>query len=145
MSDDISIEVPAHDDWDAFFRANTAAFNADGDEDTSAAERVLFEPERCLVARRDGEIVGTAGIASRRMCVPGGVVAAGHVTLVSVAPTARRRGVLTRFMRQQFADMRAAGEPIAALWASEGRIYQRFGYDSRPASSASRLTRARSA
>ena len=31
-------------------------------------------------------------------------------------------------MRRQFDDMRAAGEPIAALWASEGRIYQRFGY-----------------
>jgi predicted acetyltransferase len=48
--------------------------------------------------------------------------------MVSVAPTARRQGILTRFMRQQFDDMRAAGEPLAVLWASEGRIYQRFGY-----------------
>ena len=128
MSDEISIEVPAHEDWDAFYQTNTAAFNADGDEDTSAAERLLFEPERCLVARRDGEIVGTAGISTRQLSVPGAVVPAAHVTLVAVAPTARRRGVLTRFIGQQFADMRAAGEPIAALWASEGRIYQRFGY-----------------
>jgi predicted acetyltransferase len=57
-------------------------------------------------------------------------VPAGHVTFVSVAATARRRGVLTRFMSRQLADIRAAGEPIAALWASEGRIYQRFGYGS---------------
>ena len=31
-------------------------------------------------------------------------------------------------MRRQLEDIRAAGEPVAALWASEGAIYGRFGY-----------------
>jgi predicted acetyltransferase len=31
-------------------------------------------------------------------------------------------------MRRQLEDVRAAGEPVAALWASEGAIYGRFGY-----------------
>jgi predicted acetyltransferase len=31
-------------------------------------------------------------------------------------------------MHRQFDDIRAAGESVAVLWASEGRIYQRFGY-----------------
>jgi predicted acetyltransferase len=31
-------------------------------------------------------------------------------------------------MRHQLDDIRQRGEPIALLWASEGRIYQRFGY-----------------
>jgi predicted acetyltransferase len=80
------------------------------------------------VARRDGRIVGTAGIQTRDLAVPGGTVAAAHVTGVAVASTARRQGILTAFMRRQFDDARAAGEPVAVLWASEGRIYQRFGY-----------------
>jgi predicted acetyltransferase len=47
---------------------------------------------------------------------------------VGVRPTHRRRGLLTAMMRRQLEDIRAAGEPVAALWASEGAIYGRFGY-----------------
>jgi predicted acetyltransferase len=31
-------------------------------------------------------------------------------------------------MRRQLDELRAAGEPVACLWASEGAIYQQFGY-----------------
>src|SRR3712207_4245378 len=31
-------------------------------------------------------------------------------------------------MRAQLDDLRARGEPVAFLWASEGAIYPRFGY-----------------
>ena len=48
---------------------------------------------------------------------------------MTVAPTHRRRGVLTAIMRRQLDEMQAAGrEPVAALWASESSIYGRFGY-----------------
>jgi predicted acetyltransferase len=127
-TDEIRIEVPADDDWDAISDCIMTAFNSTNSPEESAAERLCYEPERSLVARRGDEIVGTAGIYTRRLAVPGAVVAAAHVSLVSVATTARRQGVLTRFIRRQFDDIRAAGEPIAVLWASEGRIYQRFGY-----------------
>ncbi len=43
-------------------------------------------------------------------------------------PTHRRQGVLRSLMARQLADVRERGEPMAALWASEGSIYQRFGY-----------------
>ncbi len=128
MSDDITIEVPTTADWDRIHRQVSQAFHQEVSEAASDAEAMVFEVERGLVARRDGEIVGTAGILTRQLAVPGGVVPAAHVTLVSVAASARRQGVLTRFMARQFDDARAAGEPIAVLWASEGRIYQRFGY-----------------
>jgi predicted acetyltransferase len=128
VTHDITIETAAPEDWDAIFRVVSDAFNEDVNEEVSAAERDFVEMDRALVARRDGSVVGTAAILTRQLAVPGGLVSAAHVSLVSVAPTARRQGVLTRFMRRQFADARAAGEPIAALWASEGRIYQRFGY-----------------
>jgi predicted acetyltransferase len=128
VTDDITIEVPSADDWDDIFLTAQTGFNQEPDDKIRDFKRKLFEPERALVARRDGEIVGTAGIFTRQLSVPGAVVPTAHVTLIAVVPTARRQGILNRFMRQQFTDARAAGEPIAALWASEGRIYQRYGY-----------------
>ncbi len=125
---EIVISAAAPEDWDAMYRLVYAAFHDEPSEEAAAADRQIAEIERALVARRDGEVVGTAAIHTRQLAIPGGVLPAAHVTQVSVAPTARRQGVLTRFMRQQFDDARAAGEPIAVLWASEGRIYQRFGY-----------------
>jgi predicted acetyltransferase len=122
------IEVPAPEDWDAIFQVDMAAFHQEHSDDVSAAERGIFEFDRALVARRDDDVVGTAAILTRQLSVPGGVVPAAHVSMVGVASTARRQGILTGFMDRQFADARAAGEPIAVLWASEGRIYQRFGY-----------------
>jgi predicted acetyltransferase len=125
---DYSIETATENDWDSLHHvAETAFLESDG-EDANAARRAVMELDRTLVARRDGEIVGTASIQTRRLAVPGAVVPAAHVTMVAVVPSARRRGILTGFMHQQFADARAAGEPVAVLWASEGRIYQRFGY-----------------
>lgn len=88
----------------------------------------VLEPERTLAVRDRGRIVAGGGIFSRRLTVPGGETPAAAVTLVGVRPTHRRRGLLTTLMRRQLADVREAGEPVAALWASEPVIYGRFGY-----------------
>jgi predicted acetyltransferase len=75
------------------------------------------------------QVVGTAGIFSYKMAVPGGgSLACGGVTRVGVAATHRRRGLLTAMMRRQMDDMHERGEPVAALYASEAAIYGRFGY-----------------
>lgn len=68
-----------------------------------------------------------AGIYSFAMTVPGGddLPVAG-VTMVGVAPTHRRQGVLTSLMERQLHDV--ADEAIAVLTASETTIYGRFGY-----------------
>jgi predicted acetyltransferase len=50
------------------------------------------------------------------------------VTAVGVQPTHRRRGINTAMMRAQLDDVHRRGEPLAALYASEGGIYGRFGY-----------------
>ena len=60
--------------------------------------------------------------------MPGATVACAAVTAVGVVPTHRRRGLLTTMMRRQLEDVRASGDPVAILWASEGPIYGRFGY-----------------
>ncbi|MGK5556102.1 GNAT family N-acetyltransferase [Actinomadura kijaniata] len=62
------------------------------------------------------------------MSVPGGELPCPGVTFVAVAPTHRRRGVLSGMMRELFRRCADDGRPMAALWASESVIYGRFGY-----------------
>jgi predicted acetyltransferase len=112
----------------AVLSALAAAFLEDLDEEEAALDEKVVEPGRTLVARDGGRIVATAAVAAREVTVPGGVVPFAAVTLVGVAPSHRRRGLLSRLMRRQLADVREAGEAIAALWASEAVIYGRFGY-----------------
>ena len=99
--------------------------------------------ERMQVAVTDGEIVGGAGAFSFELTVPGATMPCAGVTVVGVYPTHRRRGVLTEMMRAQLEDVRERGEPIAALWSSEERIYGRFGYGMASLQGEIRLERAR--
>src|SRR5881398_3207727 len=88
----------------------------------------LLPIERMHAAFEDGEIVGGAGAFPFQLSVPGGALPCGGTTVVGVAPTHRRRGVLRGMMRAHLDDVHERGEPIAALWASEETIYGRFGY-----------------
>lgn len=116
------------EDHDAIVDLLGYVFHHDNDDEARAHDLLTWEPERSLVAD-DGAIVGHTTALTRELSVPGGTVPAAHVTGVGVAPTHRRRGLLTAMMRQQLADVAAAGrEPIAVLWASETTIYPRFGY-----------------
>jgi predicted acetyltransferase len=124
----MKIETIEAGELDAVLAAVVDAFLEDVDPAEIALDRKVLEPERTLVARDGGRIVGTAGVVSRELTVPGGPVPVAGVTIVGVAPSHRRRGVLTALMRRQLADVREAGEAIAALWASESAIYGRFGY-----------------
>jgi predicted acetyltransferase len=93
-----------------------------------AAGRLITEFDRTLAFFDGPEMVATAGIFTYEMTVPGGALACGGVTRVSVLSTHRRRGLLTAMMRRQMDDMHERGEPLAALYASEAPIYGRFGY-----------------
>jgi predicted acetyltransferase len=125
---DYQFEVATAADWDEIARTLFEAFNDDVDEDASALERLVFEPDRSVVARLDGEITGHAASFTRDLAIPGGSVPAAHVTMVSVGPTHRRQGLLTTMIGRLHDDAATRREPIAVLWASEGKIYQRFGY-----------------
>ncbi|MFE3558793.1 GNAT family N-acetyltransferase [Streptomyces sp. NPDC059193] len=85
---------------------------------------------RCSrIGAYDGDtLVGFMAAHDFRLSVPGADLACPGLTFVSVAPTHRRRGVLTALMAEQLRRASAAGSPIAALWASEAAIYGRFGY-----------------
>ncbi|AJT40838.1 GNAT family N-acetyltransferase [Psychromicrobium lacuslunae] len=50
------------------------------------------------------------------------------VTAVTVRASHRRRGILSRVMREELGRAQQAGLPLAALNASEAAIYRRFGF-----------------
>lgn len=93
-------------------------------------DRRLFEFDRCFGFTVGERWVATCAAYTRRLTTPGGSVPIGAVTTVTVAPTHRRRGLLTAMMRHQLADLHRRQEPVALLWASESSIYGRFGYGS---------------
>ena len=115
-------------DWPRFARALFDAF-ADGIPSGWEQPPPVAELDRSL-SLWDGErAVATAGLYSKELTVPGRTVPCAGVTWVTVAPTHRRRGVLTAMMRRQLTGLHdQQREPVAALWASEASIYGRFGY-----------------
>jgi predicted acetyltransferase len=116
------------EEFDDFDHAVLAAFHREVTEEDRRAFALTDEPERSLAWFDDGRIVAGTSVYTRHVTVPGAIVPCAAVTAVGVRPTHRRRGLLTALMRRQLEDVRAAGEPVAALWASEAAIYGRFGY-----------------
>ncbi len=98
-----------------------------------------LETDRCLLAlTADGKPVGTASAYSFELTLPGGaLVPVSGVTSVGVLPSHRRRGVLSAMMRRQLGDLKARGEFLSVLLASEAPIYGRYGYG--PATHTGRL------
>ncbi|MGW1281793.1 GNAT family N-acetyltransferase [Streptomyces tsukubensis] len=117
-------------DWDEWYGVLEGAFGgASKGPEHREAVRGITDPGRSLAARDGKLIVGTAGSFRFEVTVPGGRSAPiAGVSMVSVAATHRRRGILGAMMRRQLDGMREAGEPLAMLTASEPAIYGRFGY-----------------
>ncbi|MGW7416819.1 GNAT family N-acetyltransferase [Streptomyces sp. NPDC054863] len=127
MTAELRVLTPA--EWDTWYATLERAFG----EEEFVGERMLWrdltEFDRSVGVWEGDSCVGTAGAFSFRMTVPGGAsLPVAGVTMVSVAATHRRRGILTAMMRQQLDDVRARGEAVAVLTASEPVIYGRFGY-----------------
>ncbi|MEU5717512.1 GNAT family N-acetyltransferase [Streptomyces sp. NPDC020403] len=124
------LRVPSASEWSAWFECLELAFGgALMSPETREMYAELAAPERSIGHRDGADWVATAGAHRFRVTVPGGSeVAAAGVTMVSVAATHRRRGLLTSMMRRQLDDVRSWGEPLAVLLASEPGIYGRFGY-----------------
>jgi predicted acetyltransferase len=122
------IRACSPDEFERWLRVLSAAFGSElRSEEPELFARIL-ELDRTLAAFVDDDLVGTTAAFSFTLTVPGGYVPAAGVTMVTVLPSHRRRGLLTAMTNRQLADVRDRGEPLAVLWASEGNIYERFGY-----------------
>lgn len=134
----IELRTPTDDDFDAICRADGRNFyNAYTTAETDRIRRILdLSRFRILVETGEGvrlgggeRIVGVAGSYAFDATLPGSsTLPIGGVTWVSVAATHRRQGCLRRLMEAVHEDIDERGEPLALLGASEGGIYERFGY-----------------
>ncbi len=125
----VDIRVATADDFEAMATFDGTAFGEQWKDELRSLAKATLDFERFRVAFDGDTLVGVAGIYSREVTVPGGgQVRFGGVTWVAVAPTHRRQRLLTRFMAELHDDIDRRGEPIAMLTASEGSIYERFGY-----------------
>src|SRR3954454_19053342 len=124
----MELRPATREEFDDFGRAALSAFHQELNDADRERYKRIDEPERSLAWFDSGRIVATTGAYTRALTVPGAVVPCAAVTAVAVVATHRRRGLLTAMMRRQLEDLRERGDAVAALWASEGAIYGRFGY-----------------
>ncbi|HSM01352.1 MAG TPA: GNAT family N-acetyltransferase [Acidimicrobiia bacterium] len=129
MVDEITIRTIEDSEVAAFRDAMATVFAFDPKEEDLEIFRGWVELDRSMAAVDDGRIVATGGAVTFQMVVPGGsLVGAAGLTMITVQPTHRRRGLLRRMIERHFDDAAARGEPVSILWASESSIYGRFGY-----------------
>jgi predicted acetyltransferase len=139
----MSIEIRnpvAAEDYAAAVDVMSAAFLERPDVERVAAQiREHWVAERTWIAWDGPRACGNFRSWTTELTVPGGgSVPAAAVSAVTVLPTHRRRGVLTRMTEAAHRGIAAAGEPLAILFASEYPIYGRFGYG--PATRSAMLT-----
>lgn len=126
---DIEIRTITDDERADWVRAADTAFSAVPKDDELEASLPVIETDRSFAAVDGRRMVATAAAITFRMVVPGGArIPTAGVTMVGVHPTHRRRGINTRMMQAVLDQAVERGEPFAALFASEGAIYGRFGY-----------------
>ncbi len=126
----MSVEIRAcpADRFTDLLRAAEIGFAEDVPDDLIERVKAVSDPARFVCALDGDRMVGTGGAFAMTLKVPGGELPAGGVTWVTVLPSHRRRGILRGMMRLMVDECHSRGEPLAMLWASEGTIYQRFGY-----------------
>lgn len=130
MDPSLTLRNVTEDEWVAYGRAMARVFLEPVKDEEIERWRPACPTDRFLVVTDErGEIVATSGSHPLRISMPGAdPVRVAGVTAVTVRPDHRRRGVLRSLMQRLLEDAAGVGEPWAALYASEGEIYGRFGF-----------------
>ena len=111
-----------------YSKALTRGFGRHFDSEIFEAYRATIASSRALAAFDDGQTVGTVLSYPLQMYVPGGMLPTTLLDSVTVQPTHRRQGILTRMVDWLMNDFHDRGEILSCLGASESVIYGRFGY-----------------
>ncbi len=115
----------------AWFEAFGTAFYIWASDPHANAEfrRDKMDLARALAAFDDGKIVGTYRSFPTQLTAPGRArLPVSAVSAVSVRPTHRRQGLLTRMITEDLWASAERGEVASILIAAEWRIYGRYGY-----------------
>ena len=124
----MEIRAARADEFDEFGLIGAYVFaGAFGDGPDNAVARGN-RPEWTTCAFVDGRMAATYSAIPFTMRANGSAVPMAGVSAVGTLPEYRRRGLLRAMTTHSFAQMRERGQGIAALWASQSAIYQRYGY-----------------
>ncbi|MDX3387821.1 GNAT family N-acetyltransferase [Streptomyces niveiscabiei] len=106
-----------------FLRTPTAT------EEQLAARRTMIGTSRAYGAFDAGRCVATYHSFPQELTAVGGAqVPADAISNVTVSPTHRRRGLLTRMVSDDLKAAKDRGDVVATLVAAEYRIYGRYGF-----------------
>lgn len=125
----MTVHSATEQDWpEILFLAGVSFADFMGPE-AVAYWRSLVPADGAVVVRDGPDVVGTALYLDLQLTVPGGaVIPTAGLSYVAVAPTHRRRGLLRAMCAELHSRIADSDYPMAALHASEGGIYGRFGY-----------------
>jgi predicted acetyltransferase len=127
----VEIRTLTDDDLPAWLAAVKTGFLEGPDVSPEEVEtrRGGIDLDRTQGAYDRGRFVGTYRTLPQQMTVPGGAaLSACAVTNVTVSPTHRRRGLLTRMMGNALRVAKDRGDAFSTLIAAEYPIYGRYGY-----------------
>jgi predicted acetyltransferase len=120
------------DELTEWFEASGAAFYIWQNYDPAAVagvRRDTWDLDRVIGAFEGDRITGTFRTFGVQLTLPGGArVPVSAVSGVTVLPTHRRRGTLTKLVADDLARAKARGDAAAILISAEWPIYGRFGY-----------------
>jgi len=115
------------DDDTAFRDVVAHALNLPHDVWPLFAERIGRENLR--VVRHSGRLVGGLGTYQMGHWFGGRSIRCAGVAAVGVAPEFRRQGASRGLLRRMLEEQRAAGVPLAALYASSQAVYRAVGFE----------------
>ncbi|MER5942119.1 GNAT family N-acetyltransferase [Streptomyces sp. NPDC001928] len=128
---DIDVRSITESDIPDWIRAlNTGFLRGPEVAETEIADRASYlVPDRTLGAFDAGRCVATfRSFAQEITAVGGATVPADAISNVTVSPTHRRRGLLSRMMAHDLAAAKDRGDVVATLISAEYPIYGRYGF-----------------
>ena len=106
---DLEIRAVTPKEFDEWLRADSRAYGSHLEDAKLERLKPAFDLGRSLAAFDRGRIVGGACSTLFEMAVPGGCLPIAGVLVVSVQPTHRRRGILTRMTDHQLRGIHERG------------------------------------
>jgi predicted acetyltransferase len=127
--DPLVLRNPTEADWEQTALLHAVSFGTWNHLESFGMFRSLVADDGAVVVCDNDAVVGVAAYFDMQLTVTGGaVLPMAGLSMVGVAPTHRRRGLLRAMYTELHQRIADAGYPLAGLTASEGGIYGRFGY-----------------
>jgi predicted acetyltransferase len=124
---DVEIRTLDPDDLDQIADLMAHAFGGPRPELT--AESASIAAEDTIAAYRNDRLVGSTGFHRFAQWFGGRAVPCGGVAAVTVMPDQRGSGLARRMLAETATAMRAAGQPISALYPTTASLYRSVGYE----------------